>query len=203
MQRKYVRVKICGIKDHLTAYQAVIAGADAIGFVFAPSPRRISQDKAQEIICRLPPFVSKVGVFANQGLQEILDIAETAGLDTIQLHGEETADFCNNIKPYYSVIKSFKGEADYNTFSDYNVDAYLLDTEDEGKFGGTGKTFDWRTAANCSKKPLILAGGLNPENVQKAICIVNPYAVDVSSGVEVNGFKDFSKMKEFVRRVKG
>ncbi|MHB8158407.1 MAG: phosphoribosylanthranilate isomerase, partial [Desulfocucumaceae bacterium] len=157
---------------------------------------------AKEIIAGLPPFISKVGVFVNQSLEEISKIAEFTGLDTIQLHGDESPDFCKAFK--LRVIKAFSvdSQASLDCIKLYNTDAYLLDTSVPGMCGGTGKTFDWGLAANFNHGPLILAGGLNAENVPEAISITRPYAVDISSGVETEGRKDINKITEFVRRVK-
>lgn len=199
----YVRVKICGVCDIETALGAVEAGADALGFVFAPGRRMITPEKAREIIEKLPPLVSRVGVFVDRPAAEVAQIASLAGLDTIQLHGGEPPEYCAGLG--YRVIKSFSvGSAgDLERARDYRVSGYLLDTPVPGLAGGSGITFDWSLAAGFSAGPLILAGGLNRENVQKAIELVRPYAVDVSSGVETGGRKDIDKIREFIRRVKG
>jgi phosphoribosylanthranilate isomerase len=198
-----VRVKICGLTDIASALWAVGAGADALGFVFTESKRRISPEKAREIIKALPPFISRVGVFVNQSFEEISQIAGYAGLDTIQLHGEETPEFCSAFN--YKVMKAFSvsGEQSIASAALYRVDAYLMDTSVPGLRGGTGKTFDWSLAAGFREGPLVLAGGLTPENVAGAVKTVRPYAVDVSSGVETGGRKDRHKIIEFVRRAKG
>ncbi|MFZ5632702.1 MAG: phosphoribosylanthranilate isomerase [Bacillota bacterium] len=203
MANNYVKVKICGICDLKAAKAAVDAGADALGFVFAPSRRRISPDDAREIIKKLPPFVSRVGVFVDPTLEEVIDTAGYAGLDTIQLHGDEPPEFCRRIP--YQVIKSFavSGKPDPGLMGRYRVDAYLLDTQVPGSRGGTGRTFDWRLASGLRVGPLIVAGGLTPENVQEAVKAFRPYAVDVSSGVESGGRKDIKKITDFIRRVKG
>jgi phosphoribosylanthranilate isomerase len=203
MPDRCVRVKICGICDLETAKTAVNEGADALGFVFAPSKRKISPESAREIIKKIPPFVSTVGVFVNQTIREITDIVYFTGLDTVQLHGDETPELCRSLKQ--RVIKSFPvtENSDLDLAEGYDVDAYLLDAKVSGSFGGTGATFDWQLAANFKMAPLILAGGLTPVNVREAIDMVRPYAVDVSSGVESGGRKDREKIKEFIRRVKG
>jgi len=204
MNKHFVRVKICGICDLETALGAAEAGADALGFVFAPSRRMLSPDKAREIIKRLPPFISRVGVFVNLPAAEVEQIAGYTGLDTVQLHGDESPEYCKAINGY-KVIKSFSvsGEHNLERAGLYEVDGYLLDTAAQGLRGGTGIAFDWRLAAGFSAGPLMLAGGLSPENVRQAINMVRPYAVDVSSGVETEGQKDINKIKDFVRRVKG
>ena len=204
MNKHFVRVKICGICDLETALGAAEAGADALGFVFAPSRRMLSPDKARDIIKRLPPFISRVGVFVNLPAAEVEQIAGYTGLDTVQLHGDESPEYCKSITRY-KVIKSFSvsSEQDLERVEAYEVDGYLLDTPAQGLRGGTGMAFDWRLAAGFSAGPLVLAGGLYPENVRQAIDLVRPYAVDVSSGVETEGQKDINKIKDFVRRVKG
>lgn len=198
-----VKVKICGICDIEAAKAAVDAGADALGFVFAPSRRRISPETAKEIIKRMPPFVTIVGVFVNPTINEIVDTTSFTGLEVIQLHGDEPPEFCATVT--FKVIKSFTlaEKRDLEMTKQYKVDAYLFDTSVPGTRGGSGRTFDWRLATHFEKGPVILAGGLNSENVREAIEIVGPYAVDVSSGVETKGRKDPEKIREFIRRVKG
>lgn len=203
MTNDYVRVKICGIVDIDTALGAVEAGADALGFVFAPGRRTISPERAREIIERLPPLVSRVGVFVNSPAGEVEAVASYAGLDTVQLHGDETPEYCKGLG--FKVIKSFAVgcAADLEMAGAYRVDGYLLDTSVPGQRGGTGRTFDWRLAAGFKEGPLILAGGLSPDNIKEAVELVKPFAVDVSSGVESGGRKDIFKIREFIRRVKG
>lgn len=198
-----VRVKICGIMDTETALCAAGAGADALGFIFTESKRRVSPDKAKEIVAALPPFVARVGVFVNQSYDEICRIVEYTGIDTIQLHGEEPPEFCRAFK--YKVVKAFSvaKQEDLAKAGLYKVHAFLLDTSVPGLKGGTGRTFDWRLAAGFKGGPLILAGGLTPGNVADAVRTVRPYAVDVSSGVESGGQKDIGKIIEFVGRAKG
>jgi len=198
-----VRVKICGISDIESARAAVRAGADALGFVFAPGRRQVSPETAREIIKKLPPFIARVGVFVNPPATEVNDIANFAGLDTIQLHGSETPEFCRQFD--FKIIKSFGAAEDLSPgmINRYDVDAFLLDTAGPGGLcGGTGKTWNWRRAARFQEGTMILAGGLTAENVLEAISVANPYAVDVSSGVESNGKKDPLKIREFIRRVK-
>ncbi|MFZ5597687.1 MAG: phosphoribosylanthranilate isomerase [Bacillota bacterium] len=197
------RVKICGICDPESALCSVEAGADALGFVFTESKRRITPGRARDIIRLLPPFVSKVGVFVDQSLEEVSEIADYTGLDTVQLHGCESPEFCKALKLKVIKAVSVGASVDEELLKKYEVDAYLLDTLVPGTKGGTGKTFDWTLAGGVRWRPVILAGGLTPDNVLEAIRIARPYAVDVSSGVETNGKKDFAKIKEFVRRVKG
>lgn len=199
-----VKVKICGITNKEDALLAVDLGADALGFIFAPSPRRITPQKAKEIIDILPPFVDRVGVFVNEEISRVKDIAQFCSLTTLQFHGDESSRYCTQFSQ--KVIKSFsiKEEIPPNIF-EYKVDAYLLDTFCEGKRGGTGKIFNWEVALKIKKLgfPLILSGGLNPDNVKDAIRKVRPYAVDVGSGVEDHpGKKSREKLREFIQKAK-
>ncbi len=199
----YTRVKICGIRDEVAAMAAVRAGADAVGFVFALSKRMVTPERAKEIISILPPFVAKVGVFVDSTAGDIRDIAGYAGLDVIQLHGKEPPEMCTMFSQ--KVIKAFRVGLTINIdeINLYPADAYLFDTLVTGQEGGTGKTFDWRLINTGSiARPVILAGGLDPDNVREAISKVCPYGVDVSSGVETDGVKDLNKISAFIRRVK-
>ncbi|GAW90990.1 phosphoribosylanthranilate isomerase [Calderihabitans maritimus] len=199
-----VRVKICGITEWEEARVALDQGAHALGFVFAPSRRYINPEKAREIICRLPPFVTRVGVFVNEKRYAVQEIATFCRLDVLQFHGEESPEYCRGYSQ--QVIKAFsvKDRSVLEDMSRYQVDAYLLDAYVPGKRGGTGQTFDWEIAAEARKlgRPIILAGGLNPDNVGEAIARVKPYAVDVSSGVETDGKKDARKIAEFMAAVR-
>ncbi|MBC8228174.1 phosphoribosylanthranilate isomerase [bacterium] len=199
------KVKICGITNLDDALAAVEFGADAIGFVFVPNtPRYIESAKAAEIIARLPPFVTTVGLFVNDSQEHIKQIANQCKLNVLQLHGQESPDFCLQFNR--KVIKAFrvKDQESLTVLPKYTVSAYLLDTYVKGTMGGTGVTFDWRLALDAKKYgPVILAGGLNPENVAKAIQQVRPYGVDVSSGVEAEpGKKDHGKIKDFIAAAK-
>ncbi len=199
-----VRVKICGITNKEDAFLAVDLGADALGFIFAPSPRRITPQKAKDIIKALPPFIDKVGVFVNEEAQKVKDICKFCFLTSLQFHGDEPPLYCTQFKE--KVIKSFSVKDKVpEGIEEYKVDAYLLDTFHEKKRGGTGKRFDWNIAARVKDTgvPLILSGGLTPENVGIAIRKVRPYAVDVSSGVEIKpGKKSKTKMKKFFQKVR-
>ncbi|MDA8443146.1 MAG: phosphoribosylanthranilate isomerase [Peptococcaceae bacterium] len=194
------RVKICGIRTLEAAHTAVEAGAYALGFVFAPSPRRINPELAREIILSLPPFVSKVGVFVNEPRYSVEELATFCKLDVLQFHGEETPEYCR--KWSYQIIKGFAVDHAWQpeVLAQYEADAFLLDTKVAGATGGTGQSFDWNLAlpAKAYGKPLILAGGLNPANVARAIDLVHPYAVDVSSGVELEGSKDNALIRQFI-----
>jgi phosphoribosylanthranilate isomerase len=181
-----VKVKICGITNLEDALVAVEAGADALGFVFFQgSSRYISPENAAAIICRLPPFVQTVGLFVNEKSAIVNAIADQCGVDIVQLHGEESPEYCQAITR--RVIKAFrvKDASSLETLSDYRVAGWLLDTWSPVAHGGTGTTFNWDIAAHAAaSRPIILAGGLTPENVAEAAVTVRPYAVDVSSGVE-------------------
>ncbi len=198
------RVKICGITNLDDARLAVEYGADALGFVFYEgSPRHVFPETVREIISHLPPFVTTVGVFVNAPPQEIREVMDLAGLDVVQLHGDEPQEECSL---FPRVIKAFRVRelSDIERLKGYSVSAYLLDAYDPEVPGGTGQTFNWDIAVEAKKYgPIILAGGLTPENVADAVSRVRPYAVDVSSGVEAQkGKKDHEKMRLFIERVK-
>ena len=200
-----VRVKICGITNLEDALMAVEAGADALGFVFfSGSPRNISPEQAAAIICRLPPFVQTVGLFVNEEPATVNSVADRCGLDLVQLHGEESPDYCSAVKR--RIIKAFrvKDASTLDEISNYRVAAFLLDAWSPAAHGGTGTTFNWEIAARAAAlHSIILAGGLTPENVAGAVATVNPYAVDVSSGVEsAPGKKDAGKVSSFIRSCK-
>jgi phosphoribosylanthranilate isomerase len=198
-----VRVKICGITNVEDAVASVDAGADALGFMFFPeSKRHLALDRAAEIIRRLPPFISKVGVFVNPAAEAVHEAIEQTGIDTLQFHGAESPEFCaafNKVK----VVKAFRVRGasvleECLKFPDY---AWLLDSHVSGAQGGTGVTFDWNVAAAATKlsRMIILAGGLKPETVAEAVQRVHPFAVDVSSGVEsAPGRKDHQKIRQFI-----
>src|SRR5512136_753787 len=181
-----VQIKICGITNIEDGLAAALAGADALGFVFHPaSPRYVTPGRAREIIAVLPPAVCTVGGFVNLAAVEVLQIAELCGLDFIQLHGAETQEYCRRL-PRERVIKalSFRSEEEFAAMAGYPVRAFLVDAHDPVRFGGTGKTCDWNLAGKAAARhPLILAGGLNEENILSALEAVHPMAVDVSSGV--------------------
>jgi phosphoribosylanthranilate isomerase len=202
-----VRVKICGITSLGDALAAVDAGADALGFIFyESSPRKVSTEAARNIIRELPPFVAKVGVFVNEREQTMLITAAQIGLDTLQLHGEEPPAPWLNCS--LKTIKAFRvRDADsLLAMRTYDTSAWLLDSFVVGEPGGTGAKFNWDLAVEAKKlgRPIILAGGLTPENVTDAVGKVQPYAVDVSSGVESSpGRKDHMKVRRFIAAAKG
>ena len=201
------RIKICGITNLDDGLEAIAAGVDALGFVFVPNtPRYITPSQAKSIIKQLPPFVTNVGLFVDSKLGEIEDTINHCKLDAVQLHGNEPPEICSHIRLQTKIIKSFhvKNESQVlkNKIDNYRVDAYLLDTFIKGKSGGTGQTFDWRIAEGLGPR-IILAGGLTPNNIRTAITQVQPYGVDVSSGIEKSpGKKDTGKIYAFVDQVR-
>lgn len=196
-------VKICGIQTREATKVAVTNGADFIGFVFAESKRKIDPSIAANIAEFIPDEVKKVGIFVNESIEKICEIAEIVGLDYIQLHGDEKPEFAKQLP--YKVIKAFSIEdTNLQDIQSYPCDYYLLDSP-KGKYrGGNGKTFNWNLIheLDIDRSKIILAGGLTSENVREAISIVEPIGVDVSSGVETNGVKDFEKIKQFIKSAK-
>jgi phosphoribosylanthranilate isomerase len=192
-------VKICGITNEEDALMAVALGADAIGFVFAPSSRQVTTGTARDIAKRLPPEILTVGVFRDQEPRYVIDTALEAGLTGVQLHGHETPAMAAQIRPrIQTLIVAFQaGAAAIERFDDYGADAMLLDAQEPG----SGKVFDWRLADSVpDNRRLILAGGLTPDNVVDAIAQVDPWGVDVSSGVESSpGQKDPRLVQAFIR----
>lgn len=197
-------VKVCGITSLADALAAVDAGADALGFNFyRPSPRYIAAPDARKIVDQLPESVLKVGVFVNEGLLSVVRTAEEARLSAVQLHGDESPEYCRELAGTY-VIKAF-GAGDNLHLEAYDVDAIMLDTKDDLLHGGTGRTFDWSIAqrTTSSVPKLFLAGGLTPDNVGEAIETVRPYAVDACSSLEERlGKKNHDRMRAFVRAVR-
>ncbi|MFW6108461.1 MAG: phosphoribosylanthranilate isomerase [bacterium] len=199
-----VRVKICGITRPEDAALAAEAGADAIGLVFAESPRRIDLERATAIVGGLPPFVTPVALFVNETPQRMLDVCSRLRVRAVQLSGDEPARVAEELVGQgIFTIKAFhvREAADLAGIDAYPAQACLLDACVAGRYGGTGETFDWGLAARAATaKPVILAGGLRPENVADAVRQVRPYAVDVSSGVEAEpGIKDAERVRAFVR----
>lgn len=199
------RVKICGITRLEDALTAIKLGADALGFVFyKKSPRNISADKAAEIVAKLPAFVSVVGLFVDAQPDEIKEILSKVHLDILQFHGDETPAQCRQYQlPYMKAIRVQVGTNLLQYDLDfYDAKALLLDAYTEGVAGGTGKVFDWGLIPNNMSNSIVLAGGLNADNVGDAIQQVQPYAVDVSGGVEQEkGIKDADKIAAFMRGV--
>ncbi|NVN90745.1 MAG: phosphoribosylanthranilate isomerase [Desulfuromonadales bacterium] len=200
-----VKVKICGITNHDDAQLAVSSGADALGFVFYdPSPRSVSPEQARDIIRQLPPFIQTVGLFVNEALTAVNDIADACGLDIIQLHGEESPDYCAGVKRRVLKALRVRDETSLEPMAGYPDAMFLLDAWSPNARGGTGQTFNWDIAAQVAESHrIVLAGGLTTANIAAAISQVRPYAVDVSSGVESRpGIKDADKIREFIRTAK-
>lgn len=202
-----VRSKICGITRIQDALAAVEAGADAIGFVFyAKSPRAVTFEQARAIVKALPPFVTTVGLFVNASDQELQEILGAVPLDLLQFHGDESAEECERWqRPYIKALRVKAGDDIVAACEAYpGASGILLDAYVEGIPGGTGEAFDWSLIPQGLSKPIILAGGLTPDNVAKAVARVRPYAVDVSGGVEASkGIKDHGKIQAFIKAVNG
>ena len=207
VKRGMVRVKICGITNRRDARMSVEMGADAIGFIFAPSPRQITPEKAREIICGIPPFVQTVGAFVNENPDAIREIIGSCGLDLIQLHGDETPEICAEFMPQAIKAFRFREGSVLQSIRPYRgkIRAMLFDSYDEKIRGGTGKTCNWDLAVRGKDFgiPIILSGGLTPSNIEKAISSVKPFAVDVNSGVEKRpGKKDYLLMRELMEKIR-
>ena len=200
------KVKICGITNLEDALLSAKFGADALGFNFYPkSPRYIKAEKVREIVEQLPNHILKVGVFVNENLDTIAEIAETAKLDTIQLHGEETPEFAAELKAKTNleIIKAFRVSPEFKPEDVliYKVDAILLDAYSPKEHGGTGETFDWEIAKKVQElfPKMYLAGGLSVKNARKAILAVKPFAVDACSLLEIKkGFKNSKLVNKFI-----
>jgi phosphoribosylanthranilate isomerase len=202
-----VRIKICGITNLEDALLAAELGADALGFIFYPkSPRKVAPETAREIIAQLPPFVASVGVFVDEAAGIVQELAAKVGLDWVQLHGQESPEYCRSLGR--RVIKAFriKDEQSVMELEPYRdaVRAFLLDTFKKGQVGGTGEVFDWQLARKAKLYGrIILAGGLTAENVAQAIAIAHPQAVDAASGTEAEpGRKDPEKLRAFFKAVR-
>ena len=200
------KVKICGITNTIDAQRVCDAGADAIGLVFyPPSPRYIKPEQAEKVLESLPPFMSSVALFVNAAREEIEAVLQQTGIDLIQFHGNESAQFCASFKrPYIKAIRMKDGLDLYAVEKEYaSARGILLDTYKKGIPGGTGESFNWTKVPHDLHKPVILAGGLTADNVAQAVAQVQPYAVDVSGGVEAaKGKKDQNKIMAFVRNAK-
>lgn len=200
-----MKVKICGITDVETALATARYGADAIGLVFAESKRNVTLEMARDISASLPKEILKVGVFVNEKKENIEKIASFVGLTHIQLHGEETASFSEELS--LPVIKawSVENEEVREDIRNYPCDYILLDGPKGRYKGGNGTAFEWKSihSNDFKGKRIILAGGLNEDNVEAGIRAIRPYMVDVSSGVETAGIKDLYKIKAFIEKAKG
>ena len=198
------KIKICGISTPEVARHAINQGANAIGLMFyEKSKRNISIEQAIAINQVVTPFASQIGVVVNPRASFVQDILEQVHLDYIQFHGDESPEYCGSFDlPYIKVIR-VQDSVDLAALSDRYSDAaaLLLDTFTKENYGGTGDVFDWSKTNFQSDKPVILAGGLNPDNIGQAISIAQPYGVDVSTGVETDGVKDLDKITEFCKKV--
>ncbi len=202
-----MRVKVCGITCYEDAVLALDSGVDALGFnFFLRSPRCIDPGAARAIIRRLPPLMTTVGIFVNvANTAEVIATARASGIQVLQLHGNEPAEYCRAFGDWPLVKTLHISEVPINEdLAAYPVQAFVLDVRDDRLFGGTGRTFDWRLADGIQKiRPVILAGGLTPANVGEAIRKVRPYGVDVCSGVEQSpGRKDAAKLISFMNEVR-
>lgn len=202
-------VKICGITNLDDALVALDAGADALGFNFyKPSPRYIAPEAAHEIIAQLPSSTLTVGVFVNEeSPQSVKDLARRASVTAIQLHGDESPDYCRNLAGY-KIIKALAAGSDFDSQAAraFDVEAILLDTKDATLRGGTGRVFDWTIAREVKRlvPKLILAGGLSLQNIEHAIITVEPYGVDACSALEAKpGKKDHERMRAFMETIRG
>ncbi len=200
------RVKMCGITRSQDGLAAAEAGADAIGLVFyAKSPRNVGLDQAASIVRILPPFVSTVALFVNPQPSEVDAVLRQVRPDVLQFHGEETPEFCRSFGVPYLKAARVRPQTDLLQFAAAYADAQglLLDAWSEAGHGGTGERFDWNMIPESLPKPIILAGGLSPATVRHAIGLVHPWAVDVSSGIEVaKGIKDAALIAAFMKEVK-
>jgi phosphoribosylanthranilate isomerase len=200
-----VKIKICGFTIAENARQAALAGVDAIGLNFyTKSPRHVNISSAREIVAALPPFVNKVGLFVNANPSLIDEVLCEVALDTLQFHGDESPSDCAQYEmPFIKAIRVSPEVDLIKTANEYSqASALLLDTYQPDVYGGSGKSFDWSLANIELDLPIILAGGLTPENVSVAINTAQPYAVDVSSGVEsAKGLKDIDKIRAFISSV--
>jgi phosphoribosylanthranilate isomerase len=200
------RVKICGITRAEDARAAAAQGADAIGLVFyRPSPRCVALERARQIVAATPPFVSTVAVFVNPSREEVETVIRECAVTLLQFHGDELPDFCSGFsRPYIKAARIRPGLDLLKYLSPYAAArAWMLDAFHEDLWGGTGGAFDWSLVPRDAAKPVILSGGLTADNVADAVRRVRPYAVDVSTGVEVSkGIKDAAKIAAFIGAVR-
>lgn len=197
------RTKICGITRLDDAEASILAGCDALGFVFyKESPRYIALDAFKVIAKALPPFVTKAGLFVNANPSDIEEAIQSGLVNVLQFHGDETPDFCRQFKFPYIKAVAVSSSIDLLQYAKdfYDAEALLLDASHEYLKGGTGQTFDWNLIPHSLSKPIVLAGGLTVDNVKEAIKKVKPYAVDVSGGVEESkGIKNSHKIQAFIK----
>lgn len=202
-----VRIKICGIRRIEDVLYLNELKPDYAGFVFAKSRRHVSICEAEKLTEKLDRSIKKVGVFVNEGYSEVIETAETVGLDILQFHGSESFEYLSKFKGYEIWKAADMNNMDRsfcsNDCKSCPIDCILADSSANGRFGGTGKSFDLRLAENLfCKKRFILAGGINADNVEDKVMKIRPFAVDVSSSVETDGFKDYEKMKKIIMKVR-
>lgn len=198
-----MKIKICGLKSQQDIEYVNVLKPDYVGFILAPSKRRISPEKCKELVQQLNKDIIKVGVFVNASAKEINSVMEYANLDVAQIHGEESPEECVKIKKH--VWKGFriKDDKSLEQLNNYKVDGWLLDAYSKDKHGGTGERFTWDLIKNITLPDMvILAGGININNMGEAMKLPGIKCIDVSSGVEINGNKDYKKMKQLIERVR-
>ena len=200
-------IKICGITNVGDALCAAACGADAVGFIFhQSSPRCVAPERVKEIIAALPREIMTVGVFVNREAEEVAQTVADCGLDLIQLHGDESPEYCRRFPPERIIKAVFpRTPEDLRALDAYDVRAFLADFREAGRYGGTGKRADWGLAARLGKtRPLILAGGLDAGNVGEALAAVAPHAVDINSGCErAPGIKDHGRIRQIIGMIRG
>lgn len=199
------KIKICGLTRPIDIEMANEALPDYIGFVFAKSRRQVTEQTAAELKNRLHPEIKAVGVFVNEDPAMIIRLCQSGIIDMIQLHGDEDETYMEQLRTVINnpIIKAVRvrGEEDIMKAGQYHCDYLLLDAYKENEYGGSGVTFDW-TLINALNRPFFLAGGINTDNVSKALELASPYGIDISSGVETEGFKDRNKIMEIITRVR-
>lgn len=200
------RIKICGLRREEDIQYANACMPDYIGFVFAKSKRQVTKEQAKQLKKGLSPEIASVGVFVNEEIATIVDVVKAGIIDIVQLHGDESNDYIRNLRellPEVSIIKAVRvaSQQDITASKDIEADYLLFDSFSLKEYGGTGETFDWNLLKDI-EKPYFLAGGINTENVHKAIRVSNAYAIDVSSAVETDGYKDREKMTAMTEAVR-
>ena len=204
-----VKIKICGLRSKRDIEIVNRYKPDYIGFIFAPSKRVITKEEGKEFIELLDKDIKSVGVFVNEKFEKVIEIAEYCNLDIVQLHGEESVEYLKKIDKKYEVWKAFSVKSSEkklkNKLEEYREvsDLFLLDAYSKDARGGTGETFDWELIEGISKKNRVaLAGGIKATNIKKAVDLVQPEIIDISSGVEVEGIKDEKKISEIMKKIK-
>ena len=200
------RIKFCGMTTQQDVQYAVDLAIDALGFVFVKeSSRMLTIEQAEKLVNKIPPFIVKVGLFMNTEAAYIQDVLNTVRLNLLQFHGNENEDFCKQFSlPYLKAVPmGTTASASDFCLNFPSAAGFVLDSHAMGQMGGSGKTFKWSNIPKNLEKPIILAGGLTPNNVAEAVRVVRPYAVDVSSGIETSkGIKDLAKMEHFIKEVR-